>query len=347
MNVPSVLYAPADFQELRKRITEAGLFSRRPAAFFCNVALVFGMLALSALVLFLTDLWYVQLLNAFLMAFASVQIAFIIHDVGHRQVFKAGWLNVLVAYISIAFVGGSAGWWIEKHNEHHAHPNHEDLDPDIHIPVLAFSEEQAKKKRGIFRLIVRYQAILFFPILALVSVSMRGASIGYLFSKPLRATWPDWIVLIVFPVLYFTAVFSALPLWLAILFVCIHQALFGFYLGSVFAPNHKGMMLIKEGTKIDFLREQVLTSRNVRSHPVVDFLYGGLNYQIEHHLFPYLPRWNLRKVNAIVKDFCKVKQIPYHETGIVQSYREILQSLHAIAQYTRPAPAFAQAKNAA
>jgi fatty acid desaturase len=66
----------------------------------------------------------------------------------------------------------------------------------------------------------------------------------------------------------------------AIAFLLVHQALFGVYLGMTFAPNHKGMPH-PTGDE-DYLRKQVLTSRNVRGGRLTDAALGGLNYQIEH-----------------------------------------------------------------
>ncbi|MDP8950858.1 MAG: fatty acid desaturase, partial [Actinomycetota bacterium] len=87
----------------------------------------------------------------------------------------------------------------------------------------------------------------------------------------------------------------------------------------------------------DFLRRQVLTSRNVTAHPLTDFWYGGLNYQIEHHLFPSMPRNKLREAQSIVKAFCREHAIAYHETSVLRSYREILQHLHEVGAPLREA----------
>jgi fatty acid desaturase len=114
------------------------------------------------------------------------------------------------------------------------------------------------------------------------------------------------------------------------MFVLISHAVFGVYLGSVFAPNHKGMLIVDDTTEIDFLRLQVLTARNVRAHALTDFWYGGLNYQIEHHLFPSLPMHRLRPASLIVKQFCEERGVSYAETSMVQSYREILSYLHVL-----------------
>ncbi len=81
----------------------------------------------------------------------------------------------------------------------------------------------------------------------------------------------------------------------------------------------------------------MVTARNVRGNRLTDFWYGGLNYQIEHHLFPSMPRQNLKHAQALVRSFCAAHAIPYHETGMLRSYREILQYLHAIGAPLRAA----------
>ena len=130
--------------------------------------------------------------------------------------------------------------------------------------------------------------------------------------------------------LYFGALFFVLPPLQAVLFILVHRGLYGMYMVSIFAPNHKAMPTLDAESELDFLSRQVLTSRNVRANPITDFMYGGLNYQIEHHLFPSLPRNNLRRVQPIVRDFCEKHSIAYHETGVLRSYREILGHLHEI-----------------
>jgi len=116
----------------------------------------------------------------------------------------------------------------------------------------------------------------------------------------------------------------------AVAFLVFGKALAGLYAGLVFAPNHKGMLMVDSDSDVSLFRRQVLTSRNVRSGPVNDFLYGGLNYQIEHHLFPFLRQDQLPAVQAIVKPFCREHGIRYHETGIHQSLKEILQHLQQV-----------------
>jgi fatty acid desaturase len=121
----------------------------------------------------------------------------------------------------------------------------------------------------------------------------------------------------------------------AVLFVLIHHALAGLYLGWVFAPNHIGMRILEADSRMDFLRRQVLTTRNVRPHPLIDFWYGGLNYQIEHHLFPNMPRNQLRRARDLVKGFCAAQGIPYYETGVFRSCSDVLKNLHEVSAQLR------------
>jgi fatty acid desaturase len=99
------------------------------------------------------------------------------------------------------------------------------------------------------------------------------------------------------------------------------------------------MPTISAGHKLDFLRKQVLTSRNVRGGRFTDFALGGLNYQIEHHLFPSMPRANLRHAQAHVREFCLHRGIPYSQTSAFGSYGEVLRHLHRMGAPLRRARA--------
>lgn len=330
------------YAQLKHRIREKGLMERQPVYSAQKIgitAILFG-LGIGLMILGTTSIW-LMLLAAVYMAFAFVQIGFIAHDVGHRQVFRKPWQNDVVGYVcGNLILGMSYSWWVDKHNAHHSNPNQFDMDPDIDIPLLAFSQEQALSRRGIARLIVKYQTWLFFPLLTLSSASVRAGSHQFLFiqrkaKKPVLET----VLIVVNLVLSLGFVFWLYGFWPGLLFIVVQQALFGLYMASVFAPNHKGMLTLEKDDEMDFLRQQVLTARNVKASPFIDFWYGGLNYQIEHHLFPNMPRNKLRESQQVVIDFCKEHNISYHETGMVQSYVEILESLHEMSAPLRQTPA--------
>jgi len=106
--------------------------------------------------------------------------------------------------------------------------------------------------------------------------------------------------------------------------------LFGVYMGMSFAPNHKGMPLVPQGAKLDFLRRQVLMSRNIRGNRTLDFLMGGLNYQIEHHLFPSMPRPHLRRAAPTIRAFCEEYGVHYTETGLFRSYAIVTRHINRV-----------------
>jgi fatty acid desaturase len=333
--------APRDpYAELKSRVKRAGLLAKAPRFIAGKIALNALLAAVGIAVLFATDLLWVQLLNAAFLAFVFGQFGFVAHDAGHRQAFATPRRNDVVGLIhTTLLIGMGYGWWLDKHNAHHANPNAVDLDPDIDLPVLAFSEDDARSRRGFERFMVAHQRLTFFPLLLLQALHLRVETVKFLLrERSWRYRRLEWVLLAAHHVVGLGLVFAALPFGTAIAFVVVQQALFGFYLASVFAPNHKGMLLIRPEDDYDFLHQQVLTARNVRASPWVDFWYGGLNYQIEHHLFPTMARVHLREAQKIVRAFCAERGIPYYETGVLQSYREILDVLHAVSAPLRARP---------
>ncbi|SNR62952.1 Fatty acid desaturase [Haloechinothrix alba] len=321
---------PTEFAELARRVKRAGLFERRRGYYIARIAVNLAVLA-GACVLFVLigDSWW-QLFTAVLFAITFTQLAFVGHDAGHRQIFRSKLANDVIGYAHGGIVGMSYGWWVGKHNRHHANPNHEDDDPDIHIPMFAFTQGQSTVKRGFLRWMAKYQAILFFPVLLLEGLNLHWTG--------LRAVWRGEValrkleagLLIAHLGCYLALVFVVLSPPIAVVFIAVHQGLFGLYMGCAFAPNHKGMPTLSADDSLDFLRKQVLTARNVRGGPWVDAVLGGLNYQIEHHLFPTMPRPNLRSAQIMVQQFCAEHGISYSQCGLLRSYGHVLRYLHEL-----------------
>jgi fatty acid desaturase len=328
----------SEYTQLSGQIKQAGLLERRHGWYVAKISLNLGLLAagLGAFVV-LGDSWW-QLLVAAYLAVVATQLTFVGHDAGHRQIFRRRRANDLVGLLhGNLLVGISYGWWVPKHNAHHTNPNDEDLDPDIGIAVLAFTAAQARNKHGLARAITRSQAWLFFPLLVLEAAHLHLASIKAISRGRGRANLIEGLLLLVHLAVYLTALVLVLSPLQAVAFVVVQQGLFGLYLGCAFAPNHKGMPTLTQADQLDFLRRQVLTSRNVAGSRPVDFLLGGLNYQIEHHLFPNMPRPNLRRAQPLVRDFCHQHALPYTEASLVGSYAQALRHLHSVSQPLRPA----------
>ncbi|MET1075698.1 MAG: acyl-CoA desaturase [Umezawaea sp.] len=320
----------SDFAELSRAVNEAGLLERRTAYYAVRIALNLLAFAGGWVVFFLVgDTWW-QLFTAAFLAFMCTQLAFIGHDAGHKQIFRTRRPNDVIGYAHAGLIGMSYGWWVGKHNRHHANPNHEDEDPDIDIGPLAFTVGQGDAKRGFQRWTAKHQAFLFFPMLLLEGFDLHLSGINAVRKGAVKARLLEAGALVVHLSAYLTAVFVVLSPLTGVVFVLVHQGLWGLYMGCSFAPNHKGMPTLTAGHTLDFLRKQVLTSRNVRGGLVVDFALGGLNYQIEHHLFPSMPRPSLRHAQVIVREFCAQRGIDYAQCGWAASYGYVLRHLHAV-----------------
>src|SRR5579859_7364725 len=326
----------SDYAIVKRRVRDAGLLEKQPWFYVRSIVAKLSLLAACLAVFALFRNPWVQAANAVFLAFVSGQLGFQLHDSGHRQMFAKGWLNALVGLMTgDLLLGMSYGWWVDKHNQHHANPNHVDFDPDINNLAIAYNQDQALERRGALRLLAAYQAFAFFPMLFLLGVSMHMSGISFLRSGKAKRPKLEVALLVVHAVVYVGALVFLMGPWLALLVIVIHKATGGFYMASVFAPNHKGMPQMDGSMQLDFLRTQVLTARNVRSGAATDLWYGSLNYQIEHHLFPAMPRNRVRAAHQIVRAFCGEVSVPYYETSMLQSYRELLSYLHEVGRPLR------------
>jgi fatty acid desaturase len=330
----------SEYTQLSRQVKQAGLLDRRRGWYGAKIAVNLALLAAGGAAFAIIGPSWWQLLVAAYLAVVCTQLAFVGHDAGHRQLFRSRRANDLVglAHANLG-VGVSFDWWVAKHNRHHTNPNHEDLDPDISITALAFTVDQARSKHGLVRLLARYQAWLFFPLLLLEAAHLHLASVKAILKGRGRANTIEALLLLVHVVAYLGALWLVLSPLQALAFLLVHQGLFGLYLGCAFAPNHKGMPTLTQADQLDFLRRQVLTSRNVRGSRLVDWLLGGLNYQIEHHLFPNMARPNLRHAQPLVQAFCAQHDLAYVQASLVDSYAQAVRHLHTVGAPLRPAAA--------
>jgi fatty acid desaturase len=325
---------------LKRRVRDAGLLKKQPWYYALLIAANLGMFGICLLLLVAVRNPWLLALVAVALGLATTQLGFQLHDAGHKQMFERNSLNDLVGYLTgNGLLGVSYGWWVDKHNRHHASPNDVDDDPDINNLAIAYTQAQALERRGPLRLLAAYQAFAFFPMLCLLAVSMHISGIVHLFSARTKRRRLEVVLLLGHAAVYFGVLVWLLGPWAALLVIVVHKAVAGIYMASVFAPNHKGMPQIDGTTQLDFLRKQVLTARNVRSGASTDLWYGSLNYQIEHHLFPAMPRNRVRAAHRIVLEFCGEVGVPYYETSMAQSYRELLVFLHEVGRPLREARA--------
>jgi fatty acid desaturase len=321
-----------EYSALLHTVRDAGLLRRRTGFYvlmFAAVSLALGG-AVAGFIL-LGDSWF-QLLVAGALGIVFTQYAFLAHEASHRQVFESGRANDAAGRtLANLFVGISYSWWMTKHSRHHANPNVLGKDPDIDRDFVSFLEEDAARSRGLYAWATKRQGYLFFPVLLFEGLNLHLHGFRTVFGRGKVDKRALEITMLVPRVgAYLTAIFLLLPPGMAFAFVGVQLAVFGVYMGASFAPNHKGMPILARDSKVDFLRRQVLTSRNIAGGRWVSYYMGGLNFQIEHHLFPNMPRPHLKRAQAFAKEYCRTHEIEYTETTVGKSYGIVIRYLNRV-----------------
>lgn len=322
----------SQYTELVRRVRESGLLRRRYGYYWtCMSLLVLALAGACVLIVLLGDSW-LQLIMAGVLAIIFARLSFLGHDAAHRQIFKSGPANEWAGLIHGTLLSGlSLGWWQNKHNRHHANPNKIGKDPDVEPGIVAFTAEARARRHGISKFLADRQGWFFFPLLLLEGLHLHVRSIQDIAQRPRRKR-RGWEIafLAVRHSAYLTGLFLVMSPGKAVAFLAIQLGVYGLYLGSAFAPNHIAMPTVPANMNIDFLRRQVLMSRNVYGGRTIHFAMGGLNFQIEHHLFPNVPRPNLRRLQPMVRQVCEQNGIAYTQMNIFTAYKVIVRYLNNV-----------------
>jgi len=310
------------------------------------------------------DSLFMHFVGALIMGLFWQQCGWLAHDFLHHQVFKNRLYGDLMGIIiGDFFQGFSVQWWKSKHNSHHAVPNLHasvqgacDGDPDIDtMPILAWTLKMAESAKDSEngRFLIKWQSVFYFPVLLFARLawahqswvfvwggagqhSVEGASID---RKKMKYPVLEKTGLI----LHYVAtlwILSHMSLSHAIMYFIVAQTSCGLFLATVFGLGHNGMSVYPADQRPDFWKLQVTTTRNVTSNLFVDWFCGGLQYQVDHHLFPMLPRHNLKTVHTLVESFCKEQGVTYHEADMYNGTIEVLSHLSKVsAEFIREFPA--------
>lgn len=310
-------------RELRARLDQRGLLD--PSRFWTRKLLfwvpAFFLSYLGLLALPFGPLW---VLLAVVASVGLLTMGYVGHDAGHFALSKTRWVNDFWGQFGMTFLCGmSFGFWRSRHNVHHVRCQEVGGDPDMHFGVLfSVYPHSASWHTPLGRFFLRIQKWAFWPLSAFYWVTLRYDGIRDLFQRPAetkidRFLMPlHWIALLVVPGLLFgwpTAVLAYLTV------SCISSVM----TASVFIPNHIGMRRLEQGHDISYLEQQVTTSRNIANPPLLDFYYGGLNSQIEHHLFPRVPHNRYRQMRTVVRDFCAERGIAYGEVSLYRALASV------------------------
>jgi fatty acid desaturase len=347
----------AAYRRLRTEILRRGWDRASPAYYVWKTLSTLSIGALGAMVAVRADgssAWLA--LSAVIIALFWQQCGWLSHDYMHHQVFDNRWYGDLMSYlIGNVCQGFSVEWWKNKHNTHHAVPNmHEsapeahDGDPDIEtMPVLAWSLKLARKVQtagAVGRFSVRNQSLLYFPILALARISWlqqsfmyvwgEGGAWGEVKSFPLRHPVPEYTGLALYYAWYGCLMAATCSPLQALMYILVSQCVCGVFLAIPFGVGHNGMATFDYDNKPDFATLQVLTTRNIEDDALglTGWFCGGLHLQVEHHLFPAVPRHNLHKIRALVEPLAKQHGVRYHSQSLWAGTWEVLGHLRQVTE---------------
>ncbi|CEG37643.1 delta-6 fatty acid desaturase [Plasmopara halstedii] len=339
------------YRRLRVQIKGLGLYDANMVFYVWKFLSTLSIWMASVAICWHFDTWPMYMLAACIMGLFWQQSGWLAHDVLHHQIWENHLFgNIMGVIIGDIWMGFSVQWWKNKHNFHHALPNLVGNsktkyfgDPDIDtMPLLAWSKHMASRAYesswGPF--FVRYQAIIYFPLLLFARFSWLLQSYYYVFHNfafsqydPLDLPNGEKVGLIVhYAWNLLLPIVTGMSLAQGLAFFMIAQMSCGAFLAAVFSVGHNGMSVYEREEKPHFWELQVSTTRNITPGFFIDWFCGGLNYQIEHHLFPLLPRHSLQKVNPLVKSLCKEYGLRYYETGFYRGLVEVVDELAEISK---------------
>lgn len=268
------------------------------------------------------------------LAFVLAQFAFLGHDAGHGALGLSRAIHSGIGQYCMTVVTGLAFQeWYGRHRTHHQFCQYEAKDPDMDVDlVVSLTEDSRRRKNALGRFFTSCQGISVWFLSLLFAHSQRHLSQWGVLRNP-RTYALDAAVL----VLHF-GLWWGLPLalgvdpWLVLLVYTLPLFFLGPYLAAIFWVNHVGMPLIERVDSFSFLEHQAVTSRKVTNPRALDWFFGGLNYQIEHHLYPQVPSFRLHHVQKIVRPALEAEKIPYHAVSFFQAVRDIASHFQFIAK---------------
>ncbi|KAE9446326.1 hypothetical protein C3L33_21775, partial [Rhododendron williamsianum] len=315
-----------DYRKLVAEFSKLGLFDKKGHGVLLSLCVIFVLLATSVYGVLRSDSALVHLLCGGMMGFIWIQSGWLGHDSGHYKIMPTKGLNRVAQILTGNCLAGiSIAWWKWNHNAHHISCNSLDFDPDLqHMPFFVVSSkffhsltscfyERKMNFDAVSRFLVSYQHWTFYPVMCIARINLFAQSIVLLLSKrkvPYRGQ--EILGLLVYWIWYPLLV-SCLPNWgERVMFI-----LASFTVTAIqhvqFCLNHfSSTIYLGPPTGNDWFQKQTSGTLNIECASWMDWFHGGLQFQIEHHLFPRLPRCQLRKISPIVVELCKKHNLPYN-----------------------------------
>ncbi|KAK5158132.1 hypothetical protein LTR04_005288 [Oleoguttula sp. CCFEE 6159] len=316
------------YQQLNERIRTEGLYQCRYSSYaieMCRYAFLFAMFYYA-----LKSGWYAT--SGLFLGLFWHQLVFTAHDAGHMGITHDFTTDTIIGIIIADFLGGlSLGWWKRSHNVHHIVTNSAEHDPDIqHMPFFAISHRFFDSLRSTYhdkimtfdpfaKFMIRYQHYLYYPILTFGRFNLYVQSWLYLFlglgPRKGPAWWTRWLEI------------DGIPTpWARFVFVMVSHAT-TMPLHVQITLSHFAMSTADVGVAESFPQRMLRTTMDVDCPAWLDFVHGGLQFQAVHHLYPRIPRHNLRRTQKLVQQFCEDIGIPYALYGFVDGNRQVVGKL--------------------
>jgi fatty acid desaturase len=268
-----------------------------------------------------------------LLAFISVQAGFVAHEAGHGAITRDRGLATFLGHVFHTLLTGfSSSYFRHIHGLHHPHCNDRGRDPDMQSDFVAMYRESAFSKTGLGRLISRHQGFLIWILIGLQGFTLKLDGLSFVRRNP-RSTRADQLFLLAHFALWFVPPVLLLGLQDAWVNYSAMTVLIGFYVGSIFVVNHLGTRVIESDESISFFMQELSVTRNLGTSRLHDFVFGGLNNHIEHHLFPSMPTAHLRQARRITREFCRRHGLAYREMSWLEAAREVTRHFKAMSAY--------------
>ena len=312
---------PDLFHELKAQVRQAGLLERVPIRGSIEMA---AILLCIIITLSTAYLWNIVLLALFLTLLFTRSV-FVSHDILHTQYFKNKTLSKKLSYpFSAIILSNSSSWWDYKHNvNHHTYCNIIEKDEDIRALDGAFTPQKGNKP-----FIKKYKHIIFWGAMFFMFPAFIAQSYKFVIKHKL---WGEFALMLLHWPLIWGTLYYQIGGVDTLLVALIMNFILSPWLAFGFITNHLGCETFTQEQAKDFswMELQMRGSRSLKGGFLVHWFYGGLNTQIEHHLFPKAPRFHLLKVQKMTKNFAKKYNIPYFETTPLKAYIQINEALKA------------------
>jgi len=320
---------------LRAKARRLGLLDREPARYARRALLWTPVFAYSVYVAWTQASLSLLIPMSIVAGFVAIQLGLIAHDSGHGAVSSETSTNSIAGHLAFTVLNG-LGFesWRISHAAHHAGCQDESSDPDMWVDtVLSLTPDSARSKTGIGRKLLPHQTLTLWFMAFFFAHSLRFQSLGRSYRELARYRL-DAVLLPLHYAFWFVIPIALLDVgWSRVIAVyLLSSAAMGLYLAVLFWVNHIGMPVIQASHGLPFFEQQVVGSRNVRCPAGFDWFFGGLNYQIEHHLVPDCPGPRLRELRALVRPLCAGVGLPYTEEGFGEALVSVTRHVREIAR---------------